>query len=63
MLLSIHNIPEEYKYLENNPGGEGFIFVDKGATPEEKKTLKKHDKNCLEIYGYHLIKNYEDLDK
>ena len=62
MLLSIDNIPDEYKYLKNNENGEGFIFVDTGASPEEKAKLKKHDKNCLEIYGYHLIQNYKELD-
>ncbi len=62
MLLSINDIPEEYKYLENNKKGKGFIFIDNGATPEEKANLKKYDEDCLEIYGYHLIKNYEELD-
>lgn len=63
MLMSYDEYPDEYKFLKNNPNGKGFIFVDDNATSEEKENLKKYDKNCLKYYGYHLIQNYEDLDK
>ena len=63
MLLSVNNTPKEYKYLKNNSNENNFIFVDTDATPEEKANLKKYDQNCLEIFGYHLIQNYDDLDK
>lgn len=63
MLMSFDEYPKEYKYLEHIDNQRSYIFVDNGATPEEKANLKKYDNNCLEVYGYHLIKNYEDLDE
>lgn len=61
MLLSVDKIPVEFKYLENNENGKGFVFVDTGATSKEKENLRQYDENHLKIYGYHLIQNYEDL--
>lgn len=61
--MSFDDYPEEYKYLEHIDNTNNYIFIDNGATLEEKENLKKYDKNHLKIYGYHLIKNYEDLDK
>ena len=63
MLMSFDEYPKEYKYLEHIDNQRSYIFVDNGATPKEKANLKKYDNNCLEVYGYHLIKNYEDLDE
>lgn len=61
--MSFDEYPKEYKYLEHVDNTKTYMFVNKNVTPEEKANLKRYDKNCLEIYGYHLIQNYEDLDK
>ncbi len=61
--MSLDAYPNEYKYLEHINNQNSYIFIDNGATPQEKANLKRYDKNCLEVYGYHLIENYEDLDK
>lgn len=63
MLISFDEYPQEYKYLEHIDNTKMYLFIDNNATPEEKANLKKYDENCLEIFGYHLIQNYDDLDK
>ena len=40
-----------------------FVFVDDGsATEQTKKYLIDLDADYFEIYGYHMIRNYKELE-
>lgn len=42
---------------------EQLTYTGKGkATKKEVEDLKELDKENLQLYGFHLIKNYEDLN-
>lgn len=52
---------EQSKYLEADPNGE-FRFCGQGqATPAEKKRLLRLDESYFDVYGYHVISNYQEL--
>lgn len=53
----------QYKHLKTD-GENKFKFVGQNiATDEEKKELIKFDESYINVYGYHVITNYEDLKK
>ena len=55
---------EQLKYLKADCGDEDFTFIgQETATDEEKRKLAKLDEFNVEINGFHLIRNYEDLKK
>ena len=57
MLLTM----KQMKYLE--PDGEDtykFIGKDK-ATEDEKQELKEIDESYVDLYGKHMITNYEEI--
>lgn len=63
MLFSIEN-RKHLKYLINDKKNSGmFVFVDDGsATEQTKKYLTDLDADYFEIYGYHMITNYKELE-
>lgn len=52
---------EQLKWLEVD-GEETYKFVGKGkATAKEIENLIIMDETSVDLYGFHLITNYEDL--
>lgn len=54
---------QQMKWLEKKPYDEKqyyFIGQEK-ATKAERDELKETDNSFLEIYGYHMIDNYQEL--
>ena len=51
---------EQMKHLE--PDGEDtYIFKWKGVATEEIQELLELDESYVDLYGKHMITNYEDL--
>ncbi|VUZ28521.1 Uncharacterised protein [Acetobacterium wieringae] len=43
-------------------GEETYKFINQeNCTAEMRQKLKEFDESCLDIYGFHIITNYEDL--
>ena len=52
---------KQAKHLVPN-GDECYKFVGQNiATYEEKKKLIELDESYFDVYGFHIITNYEDL--
>lgn len=57
MILSM----DQMKYLEPD-GEDAYKFNGKDvATDEEKEKLLELDESAVELYGKHIITNYEEL--
>lgn len=51
---------KQSKYLESD--GDAFLFVGQNkASKKELQELKDFDESCLELYGKHMITNYNEL--
>ena len=42
-------------------GPKTYKVVDMNISKERKKELLEMDEACVELYGFHLITNYQDL--
>ena len=52
---------EQMKHLKAD-GAETYKFIGQDtATEEEKQELLELDESCVELYGTHMITNYEEL--
>ena len=52
---------KQMKYLQVDKK-DTFKFVDNGnSTAEERKELLELDEDYFEIYGHHIISNFEEL--
>ena len=54
---------EQMKWLKkaDNKNGQFHFIGQERATKAERDELKETDNSFLEIYGYHMIDNYQEL--